>query len=89
MIAALTFCTLLHLGTGAGVVHSGARGCHQRIIAGHSQQGFSATHTLTFTTAAAAAALHQLPLRDYVSQLQRAQFSFHKGGLGLADNGRS
>ena len=79
MIAALTFCTLLHLWTGAGVVHSGARGCHQRIIAGHSQQGFSATHTLTFTTAAAAA-LHQLPLRDYVSQLRELNSAFTRGG---------
>ena len=59
-----------------GAVCIRVHGCHQRIIAGHSQQGFSATHTLTFTTAAV-----QLPLlRDYVSQLCSIQLS-QGGGL--------
>ena len=50
--------------------------CHQRIIAGHSQPGFSATHTLTFTTAAVAVA------GLCKSTLPKLNSAFTRGGGG-------
>ena len=70
--AALTFCTLLHLLRAGAGVHSGARVAPTY----HSGPftGLSATHTLTFTTAAAVAGLCKSALN-------------HQSSIQLSDRG--